>query len=469
MKWSIPALFTLALLGGCAIPARTTPPPGLARLPAVAKPAAASAPGLWPDSRWWESFSDPGLNRIIAAGIRNNPDLALAKARLDEARSRVLAARSALGTSLTAEADVTRQRLSANGIFPPPLGGMTFTQSELGVSAAREIDLWHRDHDLITASVSARAAESAQVAEAQLLLSKAIAVAYFQLGGAKAHVDADRSEEQEDRELLDYARLAYRSGASSERAVAQAQALLAQAHWQQDRDEVQLKLDQLDLAALVGRGAQFALTLKPPHLRAPPSLPLPASLPLDLVSHRPDVVARYWLVSAAAARVGAAKAGFYPNLELTGNIGLQSLTASQLLTGASLMDALGVAVHLPLFEPGRLRAGLGAARAEYDAAVDQYNGAVFRAAQDVSHAVMTRDAVSAQMADYQDVVHALQRELAIARRRYDAGAASIVPALRAQRDLTAARAQGADLQLARTLATVDLVTALGGGYREGRR
>ncbi|HET9122847.1 MAG TPA: efflux transporter outer membrane subunit, partial [Acidiferrobacteraceae bacterium] len=444
-------------LGACAIPMRSQKAPQIRPMPSL---SSSGNQGAWPERSWWKVFGDAQLDRLVAEGLKNNPGLAATRTRLRSANAAVRAARAALGTRFAADSSLEREKLSANGLFPPPLGGSSFTQSQLSASASRELDLWHENRDLIAASVSARAAQSAEIAEARLLLTRAIVNAYFAWTQDAAIRHIRTAELKRSDTLLRFAKMAYRAGAGSQQSVMAARAEVASAHLQRDTAGERVDADRVALAALLGHGPRYGRTITPATSITVPVPALPPDLRLDLLARRPDIAGRYWTVRAAAARVGAAKAGFYPNISLSAMGGVQSLTLSQLLSASSLMGTAGIAVHLPLFEPDTLKARLTQARADYDQAVDEYNNAVVTAARNVASDLVRIDALRREQRDLADLRSAHARELAIAQHRYRVGAASIIPVLEAQNGLARIEVQQQTLTGARAEALASLLGAL---------
>ncbi|MHB1529799.1 MAG: efflux transporter outer membrane subunit [Acidiferrobacteraceae bacterium] len=466
----LPALLG-ATLTACAIPQRLTPAPTPRPLPSISDNARAAlkthvATGApWPSRQWWRMFKDPALDGLVRQALHNNPDMALAAARLDIARTNVERAKAELGTSFALNGGANRQHLSTNGLFPPPIGGETVTEEQLSIDAHREIDWWHRDRDLIQAALSSEQAQRAQNAQGRLLLEKALITAYFRFGRDERQLALLRTLYRHDQSLLRIAQTALSAGATSAMPVVRAETGLAKAREEVLSYQARSRLDRIALAALVGHGPAWAHHLKAPAAYYPSPVPLPRHLALDLLARRPDVVVRYWLLRAAAARVHAAKAGFYPNISLTATAGLDTLTLAKLLEPSSLMASAGAAIHLPLFMPGALKANLGRARSQYDAAVDQYNHTVINAAREVGEQLTTLRALNRELSAQHRVIDAQTQELRIVQTRYQAGSAGIAVLFRSENRWIESRLEATVLDARRLQAVAGLVEALGGGYQ----
>jgi NodT family efflux transporter outer membrane factor (OMF) lipoprotein len=229
--------------------------------------------------------------------------------------------------------------------------------------------------------------------------------------------------------------------------------------------EQQVTLDGTALSNLVGRGPDRAMEVASPSMRVDETFPLPERLDLDLLGRRPDVVALRKRVEAAAQEVGAARADFYPNLNLLALIGLQSVDLSQWLTAGSAIAALGPALHLPLFDGGGRRATLNARHAEYDIAVGQYNQAVLDASREVVDRLVDLQALRERSAQQQSALRAKTESYRLAQSRYRHGLIDYAGVLNAGQDVLEQRNAAIGLKEGRIHAILGLIRALGGGYR----
>jgi NodT family efflux transporter outer membrane factor (OMF) lipoprotein len=230
----------------------------------------------------------------------------------------------------------------------------------------------------------------------------------------------------------------------------------------------EITLLQHQLAALAGQGPDRGLALERPKLAPQPlgSLSaLPSTLPADLLSRRPDVAASRWRVDAASRDIAAAKAAFYPNVNLSALVGVQSISWSKLLTYGSAVPSLGAAIHLPLFEGGRLRGELAGRDAEYDLAVEQYNQALLDGLREVVDQLASLRAVEAQRAEVEQALAAAEEAYALATTRYRAGLGNLLQVITAEMQVLEQRGTRADLQARASSVSIQLVRALGGGFQ----
>jgi outer membrane protein TolC len=187
-------------------------------------------------------------------------------------------------------------------------------------------------------------------------------------------------------------------------------------------------------------------------------------LPADLLSRRPDVLAARARISAAMHGRDAAHADFYPNINLVAAIGFQALGLSNLLSADALTMGVGPALHLPIFDAGRLRAQYARATADLDTAVADYNGAVVTAVRQTADALTQVASLSDQRLEQQKALDSATRALKLAEERYRLGLSGQIPMLTAESTLLTARQQMAALVAESTAQRVTLLLSLGGGF-----
>ncbi len=415
----------------------------------------------WLPQPWWQAFGDDDLNRLVDRALAGNPSLAAAQARLAEAQRLQRLAEIDAGAHYDGNISVQRSRLSANGIFPPPIGGMSYTQEDASLGITYTLDFWGRNRALVAAAAGDAEAARAEEAAARLAVSALVADAYFALADASARVALAREQADKRRAALQLLQVRLAQGLDPADRVRQAEEALANDEDMADRLDYEARAWRYRLTALLGEGPDEASALPPPKLDAP--LPLPAALPLDWLAGRPDVAAQRRRVEAGAARSEAARADFYPNVDLIALIGLQSIEWGKWLRRDSLNGGVGPAIHIPLFNTATLQARLGAREAQYAAAVDDYNRTVVEAARQVADGYALAASLSRRAAAQGEALAAAERTAALARTRRDSGLASRLELLSGEINVLVARQADSQLRASRLRATVALAQALGGG------
>jgi multidrug efflux system outer membrane protein len=424
----------------------------------------AATDGNWPAQEWWKRYQDPTLDELIAIGGANAPSLAAAHARYDSARQSVRLAAAESGAHLAASADADRQRLSDNGLFPPQLLGFTwYNQFDLGLQASYTFDWWGKQRDAVEAAMDQAHAAQADRSAAALMLASSIADTYFgwQSDQNRLVLAREKAAAVESQGKVAAARV--RAELDSGDELSGADLALAAGREQIAALEGSAKLRVVALAALVGRsiGELPPLVAKPlPSFRGV----LPDNVKIDLISRRADITASRWRVESAEKSLASARAEFFPDVTINALLGVQSLDVGKLLEYGSRVPQVSAAIHLPIFDAGRLKARYGGAQAAIDSAVSTYQDTVISAARDVATQATTLAQIDAQRVQRAKQVAAALRlkNSAAARVRQD------VSDSRSELMATASWIEQRDammqLDAAALSADVALQRALGGGY-----
>ncbi len=414
---------------------------------------------------WWTVYNDPELTRWIELGLRESPDLRVAGARLQQAEAFLAATRAGEAPSVNFSAQSTAERLSGTGIFPPPLGGMVGTINDIDLSATLELDLFGR---LSSRTGAARLQAQAGALDRDLAgvrLAGAIGHAYFELARAQQarriamEIEADRAK------TLDLVRDRVRAGLDTQVERRLAEVTVPEIRVDIERADEQIALARHALAVLAGQAPDAADAVE---ARLPDDMALapPAALPLDLLARRADIAAAQRRVAASMRGVDAARADFYPNVNINALVGLDSLTTQRLFEYNSRTWQLGPALHLPIFQGGSLRAALRAASAQADEAIDAYNATVLLAAREVADTSSSIAAVRRQRAQQELATANAQAAADLAVTRYRAGLGNFLTVLTAQGAVLSQRRSEVDLDARAAALDVSLALAMGGGFRD---
>ncbi|HEV2530619.1 efflux transporter outer membrane subunit [Phenylobacterium sp.] len=419
----------------------------------------------WPGDRWWSAYGDAQLDQLIGEALAGSPTLASAEARVRRAQAAAAQARSAELPTLSASASAQETKQSYNLGIPPQFVPQGYNDyGRVALDFNWELDFWGKNRAAVAAATSEARAAQADAAEARLVLSTNVAAAYADL--ARLYAERDVAERavalQQETSQLVRDRVANGLDTRGEQRQAEAEPLQSRADLSA-LDE-QLALTRNRLAALLGAGPDRGLAIARPAAATLKPFGLPPTLNAELVGRRPDVTAARWRAEAAASRIKEARAAFYPNLNLAGFLGFQSLKLNRLFKDGSDVGSIGPAVSLPIFEGGRLRAGLRGAEADRDAAVASYDAAVTEAFRQVADAVASERALAGQLADSRAALVASEDAYRIARLRYQGGLSTYQSVLIAEQGVLRRRRTVADLDARALALDVALVRALGGGF-----
>jgi len=419
---------------------------------------------------WWNGFHDPALIQIVDRALAQNLDLAAAIARVDQARQAAREAGAQLLPSGTATGSVSPLRQSLNS----PIGAVARnfpgydrnqTLYDADVGAQWEIDLFG---GLRRGAEAAR--DEAEAADAQQLGVRVSVVAeaadaYFQVRGDQARLAIAQTQVDTDTRLLDLVRLRFSRGASAEKEVAQAEALLAQARTTIPplRTALEAQLNRLDVLMGAQPGTYAAELTNPAEIPSAPAIP-PTQSASDLLRRRPDIIAAERQLAAANARIGVAVAEYYPKVSLAALLGFESLNSGQLFNSASFQPVATAGLRWRLFDFGKVDAEVAQANSANAQALLSYRQIVLRATEDVENSFMALAQLELQTHDLHDEVDALIRARDASQESYLAGASSLTDVLDADR-----QSLEAEDELARTRADTDRAAvmtfrALGGGW-----
>ena len=467
---SLPAALVAALLGvmlagGCASFGELAPksvvtgPGDLAADRSLA--GAKLSPAAWPAAAWWQRFGDPQLDRLIGEALAGSPGMGSARARIDRAAALASGTGAALAPQASASADVTRQHFSAHGIYPPPLAGSWRTQTQLAASFSYEFDLWGRNRAAYDAALGQVRAAEVDAYAVRLLLASSVARAYAQLARSFEQLDLAQAALAQRQTIFDLIGQRVAAGLDSQVELKQAEGSIPAARLRIAQLEEEIALGRNLLASLLGKGPDRGLAIAHPRMQgAAPALP--SVLPADLLGRRPDVVAQRWRVEAARRDIEAAKGQFYPNVNLSALVGVQSITFSKLLASGSGIPAL----RLPLFDGGRLRANLAAKDADYDLALEQYNQTLVEAMREVVDQLASLRSVDAQRIELDAALATAERGHQLALERQRAGIGSYLQVLAAEAPLLEQKILQANLRAHELELSINLIRALGGGFED---
>lgn len=466
-KPMLTAVAAAVLLSACATPGTTAYQRPQLTLPAAtaADPATATAQTL---REWWKGFNDPVLNNLLEEAARNNQDLALATARVVEARASLAQSNANLYPTVDLNAGISRQRLSENSASFSPGAQPVYENRQIGLSASYEFDFWGKYARADEAAKARLLAQSATQGSVLTTLYANVAQSYFALRALDTQAALAEANLATRQENLRLQKRRYDSGVIGELDFRQAESEAAsvQATLQQVRQS--RASAESALAVLLGR--QPADIVRPVLMRGLDLSALyaaqqvPADLQSDLLTARPDIVSAEQNLIAAHADIGQARAHYFPSLSLTATAGQQSKDMSTLFDPASLFWSVLGNLTQPIFRAGAIDALVSAANARETQAVAQYTQAVQNAFKDVHDAMANVDA-GRQIAETTTVrVKALRETLRLADLRYKAGYSSYLEVLNAQRDLAQAESGLIDVQRNQLNAVVSLYKALGGGW-----
>ncbi len=464
-------VLAVAAFGGCAVgpdyhrAVVDTPPAWAPDAPwQVAAPSDASLKG-----NWWELFQDSLLTPLVEQALRSNQNLRVSAARLEQARSQVTVARSYLYPEFNLQASANRGRTSANRpLAAYGLQSQSTVQNDfvIGPTISYELDLFGRVRREVEGYRAAAEQAAADAENTQLVLLGQLVSDYFTLRELDSEIDVVNRSLALERDALTFVTSRHDLGFATGLDLAQQQALVQNSAAQLELLRVQRAQNEHAIATLVGMpAAGFNI----PAVSAPGNLPrVPLGVPSDLLQRRPDVASAERAMAAANARVGVARAAYFPTIQLLPAVpgfGWQSAALSSLFDAPSQLWSIGASAGQLLFDAGRTRANVRIAEADYTAAVATYRQTVLGAMEEAENGITGLASLERAAVEANAGVDSAQRAFDIATERYRGGVAVYLDVLTAQQTLLVNQRQAVQIQGQQFVTAVYLVKALGGGWQ----
>lgn len=412
------------------------------------------------NSAWWEQFNDPVLNDLIATALRENKDLMIASARIDEYAGRYGVTRSQLFPQIGLGYDVTKQK---NTIPGTTVKG-TYNSYETFLSASWEIDLWGK---IRRQSEAARAQIVATEEGRQgviLTLVSSVANNYVTLRSLDRQLEIAKATAKTRGESYQVFQDRYSGGVISQLELSQNRSQYDEALASIPVIEKTIAQQENALSLLLGRNPGPIARGKNIDELAPPTTP--EGLPSSLLERRPDLREAEQNLIAANAQIGAAKAAFFPSISLTGLLGVASGGLSNLFHSESKVWQYGAAVNLPIFTGGSLFGQLQVAEAQQQQALYSYQKAIQQAFSEVNNALVDQEKTRVQLAAQADEVKSLVLYAELARLRYDNGYTSYLEVVDAERSLFGVQQSYTQTKQTLLQAAINTYKAMGGGWTD---
>lgn len=447
-----------AALAGCAVGPDYARPE--AQLPADFAAAQSSAAI---DERWWTLFGDPVLDSLVEESLAANRDLAAAAQRVEQVRAQFVITRAGQFPAVDVAGSASRDRSSERSSFPPPADAIESSSYRLVLRASWEIDFWGKYRRASEAARADLAASEAGRDAIRASLVGEVTRGYFNLRALDASLEVAQRTLAGRRKSLEMQRLRLQAGVISELELRQVESDVAGAEALVPVLQRSLAAQEGALALLAGRSprAVFEARIDRGRPSTPSVVEVPAGLPSDLLLRRPDLREAEERLKAANARIGVARAAYFPSITLTGFYGGESQALSDLFSGPARTWSVAGGLLQPIFGAGQIAAGVDFADARAKEAAIAYQQAIANAFREVRDAIgaqaTTREALRAQQAREK----VLARALELARTRHDGGTVSLFDVLETERQLLLVRLEAITAERQRRDAIVDLYLALG--------
>jgi len=425
----------------------------------------------WPKNEWWKDYNDPQLNSLIAKALNDAPDMQIARQRITLAEAQAKATMAADGPQIDFSADAERQKMSEEGLMGPfaitdPAAGTTgpwYTNGTFGLTAGWDLDLWGKNRAQVEARIGKVNAQKAEMEQTRQLLASSVARLYWEWQTQAAVGDVLVQIKHEQENIIGADRELYLHGITSSVEGVETDINASKTEEQLAGVKGKMKAVEARLQALTNT-TSMKLTR---HALPTAEAALPATLGYELLARRPDLQEAHWYIEASLSEVDAAKAAFYPDVNLMAFLQQDALHLSDLFRSSAQQMGVTAGLTLPIFDSGRLNANLDIAQAQNNLSVANYNKAVVDAVNQVARTASEVETLTAKNQQQRQVEKDAARVVALAQARFSAGiiagsrvSEAKIPALKEHIATLTLKGQYVD-------ATLQLTSALGGGYHHG--
>jgi NodT family efflux transporter outer membrane factor (OMF) lipoprotein len=461
-----------AAMAGCAVGPNYRRPP--AEAPTGWQPQAPWREALPADAAlkgdWWTLFADPTLDSLVDRALAGNQNLRVAAARLDQARAQVTIASADLFPTVDLSAGAARGRTSANrplAAYGQPNQATVQNNFVIGPTVNYEVDLFGRVRREVEGAKASEQQAEADLQNTRLVLLADLVTDYFALRESDAEIAVVAHSLDLQRDALRFITARHDLGFATGLDLAQQQALVDANATQFELLQNQRSQFEHAIATLTGTPAPGFSVAAPAAAAALPAVPV--GVPSDLLQRRPDVAAAERAMAAANARIGVARAAYYPSIGLgvgfgEPNVGWQSNALSSLIEASSRLWSIGLSATQTLFDAGRTRANVRFASADYTAAVATYRQTVLTAMEEVENGITGLASLERAIQQADASVKSAQDAFDIATVRYKGGVDTYLEMITAQQVLLSNQRQAVQVQGQRFATAVYLIKALGGGW-----
>jgi multidrug efflux system outer membrane protein len=458
-------LFALAgFLSGCTVgPNYNRPSVNVPNQYRMLEPAAPSAPSpeSLGDQKWMEVFHDEQLQQLIRTALQQNYDVRIAAARVLEAEAQVGLARANQLPTLNVSGNGTGLHNPATG----PIPAYTFTFGKIMASAAWDADFWGKYRRGTEAARANLLASGWARQEVNSTLVANVAAGYFQLRELDLELDISQKALESRKESLELTKTLEEHGINTILDVRQAEQLVYTAA--ADIADLKRRIAQQEDLLSVLVGSNPGPIARGKELVEQPHAPMvPAGLPSALLERRPDIRQSEQLLVAANARIGVARAAYFPDIALTAAPGFQSSALGSLFSGSAGLWTFAGTITQPIFEGGALKSNMRLAQAQQQEAVLTYQQTIQGAFRDVSDALIAYQQDQEFRAQEEQLAHAAQDAAQLSGKRYEAGTTNYLEVLTNETNYLSAELGLAQARLNELLSLVQIYKSLGGGWQQ---
>jgi outer membrane protein, multidrug efflux system len=422
---------------------------------------ASDAAAIWPNSEWWHGFGSETLDGLIAEAQRNNDDLAVAVARVEEADAQARIAGAPLLPTVDLGADATRQHAQVTGI-----GAATFNTFSPVLSASYELDFWGKNRAARAAARATALASRYDKETVALTVISSVATTYFETLEFRDRLQVAHENLANGEKVLHGLQLQETAGIATGLDVAQQETAVGLLSAAIPPLQQQFRQSVHALAVLLGKTPEsIDVDVGTLNQLTPP--PMVEGLPSQLLARRPDIAESEQQLISANADITVARAALFPSIQLTAAGGYESSALTSLISPANRIWSISAGLTQPIFHGGALRGQVAFSNARYRELLSSYHKTVISAFSNVEDALIAAQQTQEQQARQQQAVNQARRAFQFAQTQMSAGIVNILTVLNTENALFSAQDQLVQIQFSHLQSLVALYTALGGGWQQG--
>jgi outer membrane protein, multidrug efflux system len=417
------------------------------------------------EARWWEVFEDPELQRLLKAALDRNYDIRIAASRIEQASANVGIVRADQFPEAGASAGFSRAKSSGAAVpFLPNFTGITNTVINVTPSVSWALDFWGQYRRASEAARANLLASEAGQEAVRASIVAAVASAYFQLCELDLELEITYSTLAAWRDSLRLTQIREQGGVASMVEVRQAESLVTTATSTIPQIIQQIEHTENLINTLLGENPGPVARGLPLGQQKPP--PTPLGLPSSLVARRPDIRAAEQLLVAANARIGVARAAYFPNIVLSAYTGWQTRSFEDIFTKSGWIWGLTPSLNLPIFTAGRIRSNVALTEAQREEATLAYQQTIQQAFREVSDSLIALNRTKEFRVQQESLTVTYREAARLSTIRYRGGVTTYLEVLDSERNVFAAELNLARAQMNELTAVVQLYSALGGGWQQ---
>jgi len=421
----------------------------------------------WPQEDWWNLFESSQLNALMEEALANNPSILAIQQKMDAANQLALIARSKLFPWISFDGADDWEYLSKNGLLRAlnPLIPLYAKLYDLKLNLNYELDIWGKNQEIYKAALGNDLSNQAESAQVVLLVTTSVAQAYVAIKEYQKQKDLIGQLIAVQKEIYELQDFLHEKALANKLIVLAAEENYFETEKLQWIVEQQLEITKHQLNVLVGRSPDTPLCLGEDGLPSIYSLSIPSDITVDLLARRPDLMAKIWSAKALAHLVNAAITEYYPDINLTAFLGLESVTGRLLFKPSSFTYGFRPAVHLPIFTAGEIQANIDTQAALFYETIFEYNQLLLSSAQEVSDNLETALSFFRQISEQEKLMERIKERVELTTLLFEKGLGDKLSTYYVKEEFI--REELEDLNLTYNLYTalVQLIRSLGGGYQ----